>query len=474
MKNTVALLVLSILEFEDLNYAESKISTIRAQLQLNEVEQLIIADLENSIQLGELTSRSFIEHKYPYYFDEDLLLDNDLFSRDSLDSAITELRGSQLKSDLAEGLIDLGGKVTKLNPKEIKERLAELHSSALIESKFSVSKNRIQKRKDAYGDISQHNDGLSLVLPAIEQHAGKALKGTVVSILANVGEYKSTYSLNVGYTNALLGYNILYLALESTAEKLETKMILNHIACTEKDPKKLINGHLVRDKVLTKEQQKTYNAAQNDMIDQLDNHFIMWDTSDIYYDTLVDMTTELRKADKLFQDTTGKGLDGVVIDQVSLLKYTKGSGKKGQYDGGIINDWVSYFREQALNFLEDDRQIVVFMVGQVKREAYAEVSKKSKYGRYDASCPSDSHEIERSSATMITLFTDKNTRNTVLINIPKAREGEIPEHPLTIEVYGEYSHLGPLATDSQGSGNITLEDFNTDELSIEDVMDFDS
>ena len=59
----------------------------------------------------------------------------------------------------------------------------------------------------------------------------------------------------------------------------------------------------------------------------------------------------------------------------------------------------------------------------------------------------------RASNTMITLFKDLETQNTLLVNIPKAREGDMPDNPLQLEVYGDYAHIGPLK-----AGNLTLED----------------
>lgn len=283
-----------------------------------------------------------------------------------------------------------------------------------------------------------------LGIPKVEHYAGKAPKGNIVSILGFTGSFKSTYALNISYINALDGSNILYLSLESTAKQMIDRLVLNHIAVTARSRDESIEGNHVRDKKLTAGQQKLYDDKHNELVTVLDNHLILVDSSEIEYDTFLDMQNTLRNADKVFIENTGKGIDGVVVDQLSLLKYTIGSGKRVTYDGAILNEWVSFFRKQALNFLDSGKQIVVFMVSQTSRDSFAEASKPKKKGRYEASCTSDSHELERASLTMITLFKDYEAKDTSLVNIPKARDGSIPDKPISVEVYGEYYHVGPI------------------------------
>ena len=456
MPNNIALLLLSILSQDNTKFIQAKIDTIETQLVLNEVEKLIVSDVKDGLIMDSAPTTTFLEEKYPYYFD-DLILESDYYSKDSITSAIVEIRVAQSKRDLSEKLINLGGSIQKLSPKEIKGQLNELHNNAIVESKLQIPESNLIKRIDSYKDFTEHSNGLSLIYKEVEHYAGKALKGTVVSILAFTGHFKSTYAIDIAYENAKLGHNILYLVLESTAKKFENDMILNHIACTAKERTELINSYLIRDKKLTPDQTKVFNKAQNDLIDVLDNHLILWDSTDIQYDSFMEMENVLRLADKQFMKDTGKGLDAVVVDQISLLKYT--TGVKGSYDGAVINAWVSFFRDQALSFLGDDRQIVSFLVSQTSRNAYAEVIKEKKKGRYDASCSSDSHELERSSSTMITLYKDPGKQRTVLINIPKAREGYMPDDPLQLEVHGEYSHMGEIPCDYVG-GTLTSDEFN--------------
>jgi hypothetical protein len=465
MKNTICNTILSIISTKDTKFVESKVHVLEEQIQLNEVEKSIIRDIKDALYMSNVISKEFISEKYSYYVENDENIIPALLSKDAIDSAIIDIRLRQLKTDLSKQMLTLGSKVDTMSPNEIKEKFSELYSNVLIEHKQTMPVNDLSEKAKAYEDLVKNKEGLSLGLKQIEEYAGKATKGTIVSILAFTGSFKSTYSLNVAYDNAMAGHNVLYLALEDTGEKIAHRLVLKHITKTSTHKSQLIESKWVRDGELREEQASYYNDKHNELIKKLDGHLILWDSTKINYQTFTDMSSTLRLADKQFMEKTGKGLDAVFIDQLSLLKYTKGSGKKFSYDGALLNDWVSYFREQALNFLDEARQIVVFLVAQTSRDSFAEASKAKKLGEYDASCSSDAHEIERSSSTMITLYKDSDY--TLLVNIPKARNGYQPDKPLQVEVYGNYYHVGNLQFSTQ---NYTQNDFVKQEITFEDLI----
>jgi len=467
MKNTICNTILSIVETKDSKFIAAKIEALENQVRLNEVEKNIVKDIKDNLFMSNIISKQFIEEKYPYYVENDENIIPTILSRESIDSSIIDIRLKQLKSDLAKDMLNLGSEIPNLSPNEIKGRFSLIHSNSLIERRLDAPDNALHREEDAYGLLTQEKDGLSLVLPRIEEHAGKARKGSIVSILAFTGSFKSTYAINVAYQNALDGHNVLYLSLESPTIEIASRFVLRHVAETVETRDQLLEAKYVRDNKLTKEQKLFYNKKHNEMVEALDNHLILWGNQDFEYQTFMDMTETLRIAEKEFLEKTGKGVDAVIVDQLALLKYTKGSGKNYGYDGAILNDWVSYFREQSLNFLDENKEIVTFIVSQTSRNAHAEASKPKKKGRYDASCTSDSHELERSSSTMITLFKDWETKDTILVNIPKARHGFTPDNPLQEEAYGSYFHIGPMKFSNE---TITAEEFSSGSMSLEDLI----
>lgn len=467
MKNTVCNTILSIVDTKDPKFIQNKIESLEAQVTLNEVEQQIIKDIKDNLFMSNVISREFIEEKYPYYTENDENIFPVVLSRESIDSAIIDIRLRQLKANLSKDMLELGSQITTLSPADIKLKFSEMYGNVLIEQRQEAPQNALKQEEDPYGQLTQDKEGLSLVLPRVEEHAGKARKGSIISILAFTGGFKSTYAINVAYKNALDGHNMLYLSLESPTIEIASRFVLRHIAETVETRDQLLDAKWVRDNKLTKEQQKFYNKKHNEMVKTLDNHLILWGNQDFEYRTFTDMTETLRIAEKEFIEKTGKGVDGIIVDQLALLKYTLGSGKKYGYDGAILNDWVSYFREQSLNFLDEEKEVTTFIVSQTSRNAHAEASKPKKKGRYDASCTSDSHELERSSSTMITLFKDWETKDTILVNIPKARHGYSPDNPLQEEAYGSYFHIGAMKFSNE---SITADDFNDQNIDLADLI----
>jgi len=471
MKNTICNTLLSVVETKDAKFIENKVKTIESELSLNEVEHSIIKDIKDNLYMSNLISKEFISEKYPYYVENDENVFPVILSKEAIDSAIIDIRLRQLKSSLAKDMLNFGSKIADLSPSDIKAKFNDFYSNILLENRNVSPKNAVMKKETPYEDLIKNAGGLSLVIPKIEEHAGKATKGSIVSILAFTGEFKSTYAVNVAYQNAMAGENVLYLSLEGPTESLVSRLVLYHIAQTVKSKDRLIDARVLRDGQLTEVQAKFYNDKHNELIDALDGHLILWGENDINYKNFTEMTETLRLAEKKFQEKTGKGLDAVVVDQLALLKYEEAGGKKYTYDGAIMNDWVSYFRQQSLNFLDEAKEIVVFMVSQTSRNAYAEASKEKNRGRYTSSSASDSHELERASTTMITLWKGKdNSDDTVLINIPKARNGYSPRDPIQTQAYGQYFHVGPLKFNDNEA--ITSEQFDGKNITIEDLFKF--
>lgn len=467
MKNTLFNLIISLLSHGDVRLIKAKLDTITNQLTLNEVDKRIITDITESIQVGNLVSPSFIKQKYSYASANDENLIDVIIPVDAIDSAITDLMIEQSKRSLKKDILELGSTIDKLPTNELKQKISGLLENKLLEGRAEIPANNLKKLDSMYSEVSAKQEGLSLAIPRIEEYAGKALPGTVVTILGFAGSFKSTFSMQVAYENALAGKNILYLALESTSKALINRLTLNHIASTETNRAKLIKANWLRDSKLSQEQIDYYDSKHTELVEMLDDRLIIWDEQDVVYDTFLDMNDTLRKADQMFMEKTGSGLDGFVLDQLALLKFTSAGGKKYGYDGAVLNDWVSYLRKQALNFLDTGREIVVYMVSQINRESYMEASKPKKKGRYDITAASDANEIERASSTMITLYKDLDTANALLVNIPKAREGQSPDNPLQLEVHGDYFHIGPLKVTG---GTMTYEDLESDSFDLSDLI----
>lgn len=458
-------ILLSIADANNPKSAIEHLDNIEGLLELNEVDKLIIKDIRTGAELNKVPSPDFLEQKYSYANpSDDLILE--YIKPKAINSAVIELATKQGQQQLSKELINLGGGITKYTPKELRAEINKILESSILKTNLEAPTNDLQPLSNAYDTFHNTTGTIRLFHPHIEQYSGKPIPGTIISYLAFAGSFKTVAATNTAYLNALDGKNVLYLALESTSQDIINRLTVNHIAVTAKNTDELIKNTWIRDNKLTDKQKEHYNNKYEDLLNKLDNHLIVWDEAKIAYDTFLEMTETLRTADDLFKATTGSGLDIIILDQLALLKYTMAGGRKYGYDGAVLNDWVSFFRKQTLDFLETGRQVTMFLVSQINRDSYNEASKPKNKGRYDITCASDASEIERASDSMITLYKDLDTQNTLLVNVPKARRGTNPDNPIQLDVFGEYYHIGYLNMLSSGlsSADLEAESFDLDTL----------
>lgn len=463
---TIFKIFLSLANTQNPKLVLKHLEDIEGILTLNEVDRLIMKDLQTGAELGKVPTPEFIEQKYSYANPDDELI-VDYIVEKGITSAIIEVSYNQRRQSLRKELLDLSSSSETMTPKQLRGAINKLLEASILQTNLEEVTNELIALENPYETLHKIEGTVSHFSPQVEMYSGKAVPGTVISIIAFAGGFKTVAAVNTTYINAIEGKNVLYLALESTAEDIINRLTVNHIAVTAKNTDELIKNNWIRDNKLTKKQKEHYNKKYDELIKALNDRVIIWDETKIAYDTFLDMTETLRTADDLFKATTGKGLDIIMLDQLALLKYTSGGGKRYGYDGAILNAWVSYFRKQSLDFLESGRQIVTFLVSQINRDAYAEASKPKNKGRYDITAASDAHEIERASDTMITLYKDLDTQNTLLVNIPKARRGAVPDNPIQLDVYGEYYHIGYLSMLSLG---MTSDDFEAESFDLSELL----
>lgn len=459
-------ILMSIANLQEAKSALKLVEDVENLLALNEVDKLILFDIKSGAEINKLPSVDYLEHKYSYANQSEELIPT-YFEAKAIPSAIIEASIEQEQLRLKKELISLGSSMEKLTPKELRLELNKLLEGSILKTSLDSPENDLKRLGNPYDTFHNQQGTVDLFHPQIEQYSGKAVPGTITSYLAFAGSFKTVAAVNTAYINALQGKNTLYIALESTSADIINRLLINHIAVTAVNQDQLIKNNWIRDNKITEEQKAFYNSKHDELINKLDNHLIVWDETKISYNTFLEMSETLKVADDLFIATTGKGLEIIILDQLALLKYTAASGKKYGYDGAVLNDWVSYFRKQSLDFLETARIITVFLVSQINRDSYLEASKPKNKGRYDITCASDASEIERASDAMITLYKDLDTKNTLLVNIPKARRGVVPDSPIQIDVYGEYYHIGYLSMLSLG---LSEDDFKAESFDISELL----
>src|SRR5699024_7435226 len=106
--------------------------------------------------------------------------------------------------------------------------------------------------------------------------------------------------------------------------------------------------------------------------------------------TQFSLESKFREIDKIATEETGHGIDVVVIDHAQLLKF---NGKRQVTStGDVINEFVSYFRQSALNWLKTGRQVAFVILSQANRGGYDEA--RNNNGKYSLLAMAEANELE--------------------------------------------------------------------------------
>jgi len=111
------------------------------------------------------------------------------------------------------------------------------------------------------------------------------------------------------------------------------------------------------------------------------------------------------------------GIDFVIVDQVSLLKYFTGitSSESGSSSGktfDIINAYVRYFTVASYTLFQ--KPVAMILLSQIKRDEYTTIEKRKQIG---LEVFAESSEIERSCNVAIVLRADDQLKASNLIEM---------------------------------------------------------
>ena len=114
----------------------------------------------------------------------------------------------------------------------------------------------------------------------------------------------------------------------------------------------------------------------------------------------------------------------LVVDHAQLLKYDENMKGIGN-ETNIVNAYVSFFRQQALNFIKQNKQVVVLILSQTSRDGWKKASKNE--GCYDLTALADSNELERAASLVLTVYCSTSLKQVkeAKVQILKNRDGDI-------------------------------------------------
>lgn len=307
-------------------------------------------------------------------------------------------------------------------------------------------KNILGDLKEIYTK-SAIEKGIPTGIEQVDNKTGGLQPGTFNTLAGFAGAGKTTAAVNICYNALREKKNVCYITMEVPKIDMNYNFLSRH--SFEKKFKKPISHSVIKKRELTKEDAAyLFDEILPDFKENFSNSLYILDETDFDAYTFTAFENRIRACDKLAQETTGRGIDLLVIDQAQLLKFGGGIGNAGN-ETSVINLYVSFFRQQAINFLHNKRPCTILMLSQINRDGFNYASKHE--GRYTLTNLAEANELERASAMVIALYSDEGLKASqqVSIQLLKSRNGETIVDPFLTFMDPKYYVFGSEVSQTQ-------------------------
>lgn len=343
--------------------------------------------------------------------------------------------------------------------------LTDLAKSDTVQHEFKNIKDTIIER---YED-KEFSQGIPTGISFVDEITGGIHKGEITSLVAFAGHCKTTLGVNISYNAARTSNNVLYVSFEVSKESVYFDFISRH----SNEPKfKMRIPHFGLKKRGLKPEQWEY--AKKEIIpdfNNLDGKVYIVDETEFDNYSLFTFEAKFREIEKLTIEETGHGIDVVVIDHVQLLKF--GSDKRTTSTGEVINEYISWFRQNAINWLKTGRQVAFICLSQANRSGYEYARENN--GKYGATAMAEANELERASTLILTIYAESEMKDLGLakVQILKYRDSKNEDDPTEVSIDLPYYLFGDnIDGVSEVSPEISSDTINMLNQSDDGSMDF--
>lgn len=395
--------------------------------------------------------------------------ENNLYSKEILNDSLDVYLNNCFKLYTAKEFKIMSEKILKDGiPNNFKDYINNIfHYDSNIETNIEAE----DFRKEYF--CKEKAVGFKTGVHEIDRMTGGFHTGTLNTILGYSGCGKTTWAVNIAYNAALNGYNTLYVSLEIPRFYLICDLLSRH--SLETDFKMKLGHREIKYRNLNKEQEKyLFDNIYPSFKEKIEKHFIVADDGDIleYSDEFFENL--FSKTDKMFKKQTGKGIDIIIIDHVQLLKLS--SSTKITDTREIINHFVSFFRKQAINFINSNRTVCFILLSQTNRDGWKYASRHD--GAYQLINLAEANELERSSNIVLSIYTNEAyvQSNQAAVMILKSRDGALMEEPTLTRIDFPKYFIGESNSnfdDDPGAYNYgqVFNDFSIDVPDVPDIPD---
>ena len=439
--------------FKDRDTALNVISDLNGSGLLEETEKSFIANYSVLLgNLGGVPTKELLIQQFPGYGFESAIPIQDTVLADNVSLFLSDKKNRKISSDLLNLVSVI--RTQGVND-EAREKLLDLVSGTNVSEDKDIE-DVMATLEETY-DEQKVLGGISTGVEEIDSNISGLYPGTITTIMGYTGSYKTLFAVNISYVAITQGKNVCYLSLEVPKDHLAYNLLSRH-SNNSKFTKKIPHFDIKKHKLKEEDKDYLFNTIRKDFL-ELPGNAILLDESDIPAYTKAGLDKLFRKAEEDFLSRTGRGIDLLIIDHAQLLKFNEsGFSIKDPYQ--IVNYYVSFFRQQTMNFLNSGREIATIILSQASREGYKAAAKHQ--GKYDLTALAEANELERASQSVIALYTDESLKNSkqAKIQLLKARDGSTMAEPETIFADPEYYLIG----NADIVNPIDIETFDTEEL----------
>lgn len=337
--------------------------------------------------------------------------------------------------EASKNLMELSSRVRSEGLTEnIVNELSKLTKSDVVQHEFVDIRNTFIDRYEN----QEFSVGIPTGITFIDEMVGGIHKGEITTFSGFAGHCKTTAAVNAAYNALIQGENVLYCSFEVPKDSIYSDFISRH--SNNRKFKMRIPHYDVKKRKLKPEQWK---YVSEEIIPDL-NHgydgrlYVVDETEFDNYSQYV-FESKFREIEKVALEETGHGIDVIVIDHIQLLKFGYG---RSSNTGEVINEYVSYFRQQAMNWLKTGRQVAFVVLSQTNRAGY-EYAKENN-GKYGATAMAEANELERASTLIITVYAETEMKDLgmVKVQILKYRDNRNEDDPTEVNVDLKYYLFG--------------------------------
>lgn len=422
---------------------------------LYESEQILLSEYSRVVQdTGKAPSVDVMKFKCPQFIPTDVEPLADLIG------VIRVFVKNRKNQQTGRKVQELGVRIaTEGITAEISDQLTSIVKSDVVEIKYRNIQDRILDVYEAKVDDSGIKTGIS----SIDKKIGGLQPSQITTIGGFTGAGKSILSVSIAYNAATQGYNVAYISLELSAEHLMYNLYSRH-SYTANLSKKIEHRDL-KHKKLDEDQLKCFKEEVIPTYRELPGKIYVLDEQDIESYTFFSFDNKLLEIEKLATSETGHGIDLFIVDHIQMLKFATNDKMS---EGSMINKWVDYFRQNAMDWLKTKRQVHGILDAQINRTGWQRACRNN--GHYSLVALAEASELERASAQVLTIFSDPSliASKECKISLLKSRDGSVDDEPNV--VFADYPYC--TIADVGATSNDTFADMTMEDVFASQDMDF--